>query len=336
MNEIKILLILVNPVDTGHLNLYREERKIKECSILNPCLKIETVPAARPADLISKIEKYKPHIVHFSGHGEGRKGLVFEDNRGQPQIVDSEALVNLFKYFAKEVKCVVLNSCYSEYQAKLISDYINYTIGMNSEIDDEVAINFAEAFYGNLNNIKTSNIESAYHEACLSLRLQGVKQDTEIVLFKNGNLFEKYFVIGSFSPNFFKDINYISDEKFYKTFGFYASPILRSAIDYCYKNSIKLQPHIFKEVKSFLDVDINTNKLKIVYSKSNRFFYYFGNILAIITSFVSIVFLCMFIYIHIIAIVPFISSFSFLIGIIHIFVRPYVLAKRIEQELQCM
>ena len=61
-----------------------------------------------------------PQIVHFSGHGEGRSGLYFEDEVGNAKLVTGSALGSLFKLFAQEsnIECVVLNGCYSEVQAK--------------------------------------------------------------------------------------------------------------------------------------------------------------------------------------------------------------------------
>lgn len=59
-----------------------------------------------------------PQIIHFSGHGEGHDGLVFEDDRGKPKLISGEALAGLFRLFADQVECVVLNRCYSAVQAE--------------------------------------------------------------------------------------------------------------------------------------------------------------------------------------------------------------------------
>lgn len=103
-----------------------------------------------------------------------------------------------------------------------------------------------------------------------------------------------------------------------------------------YGNVLRLEPNDFKKVKNLLYVDVNTYKLKIDNSKSNKFFYHFGKILIIPTSFVSIAFLIMYIFVHWIAIFPLISSCFFLFKMWEIFVSPHSTAKRVEKVLQCL
>jgi len=44
-----------------------------------------------------------------------QNGLAFEDLVGNPELIDSDALVNLFKLFSNRLECVVLNACYSKF-----------------------------------------------------------------------------------------------------------------------------------------------------------------------------------------------------------------------------
>ena len=61
-----------------------------------------------------------PAIVHFSGHGD-IDGIAIEDSLGNAKLIDTSAIGNLFELFSENIKCVVLNSCYSESQAMEIS-----------------------------------------------------------------------------------------------------------------------------------------------------------------------------------------------------------------------
>ena len=63
------------------------------------------------------------------------------------KAVSTGALADLFKLFAKQIQCVVLNACYAEVQAEAICQHIPYAIGMNQAIGDEAARKFAEGFY---------------------------------------------------------------------------------------------------------------------------------------------------------------------------------------------
>jgi tetratricopeptide (TPR) repeat protein len=125
---------------------------------------------------------FKPQIVHFTGHGEGKDGLAFEDTAGQLKLVDSEALANLFKLFSNRVECVVLNACYSDFQAEAISQYIDYVIGMSQAIGDRAAIEFSVGFYAALG--AGESIEFAYKLGCNAIQLEGIPEHLTPVLFK--------------------------------------------------------------------------------------------------------------------------------------------------------
>ena len=45
------------------------------------------------------------------------------------------------------IRCVVLNACYSEAQAQAIAEAIDCVVGMTSAVGDDAAIEFATAFY---------------------------------------------------------------------------------------------------------------------------------------------------------------------------------------------
>jgi hypothetical protein len=128
----------------------------------------------------------KPQIVHFSGHGTGEDGLVFEDIVGQEKVVDTEALTTLFKLFSVRVECVVLNACYSEIQAKAIVKHINYVIGMNQSIGDIAAIEFAVGFYTAVG--AGEPIEFAYQLGCNAIQLKGIPEHLTPVLYKKDEL----------------------------------------------------------------------------------------------------------------------------------------------------
>ena len=100
------------------LDIYHENRQRIENFI------IETTPAVRYRDIRRAMLDHEPNIVHFSGHGAGEEGLVFEDETGKTKLVETEALGRLFELFADSIQCVVLNACYSEIQAKAIAEHI--------------------------------------------------------------------------------------------------------------------------------------------------------------------------------------------------------------------
>lgn len=172
----KVLILAANPTTTP-LRLDEEVREID--SILQRAKKREQFQikqhwAVRVRDVSHALLDEKPQIVHFSGHGAGEDGLVLENETGQTQFVNAEALAGLFELFANHIECVVLNACYSEVQAKAIVNYIPYVIGMNKAIGDKAAIEFAVAFYDALGAGET--IDFAYKIGCTAIRMAGIAE----------------------------------------------------------------------------------------------------------------------------------------------------------------
>ncbi len=113
-----------------------------------------------PTSLPFMLDLYKPRIVHFSGHGQqGNKenksgGIFFIDEEKNAKLVRAEVLNKIFTLMRKkfDLDIVVLNSCYSEDQAKALQAEVPYVIGMKADVKDSVAIKFAESLYRGLAN----------------------------------------------------------------------------------------------------------------------------------------------------------------------------------------
>ena len=91
----KILLLAANPKGTTQLRLDEEVREIGEGLLRarqREQFQLVQRWAVRPRDVHRAMLDEKPQIVHFSGHGAGEEGLVFEDEVGQPKLVASVAL----------------------------------------------------------------------------------------------------------------------------------------------------------------------------------------------------------------------------------------------------
>ncbi|MGK7936502.1 MAG: AAA-like domain-containing protein [Xenococcaceae cyanobacterium] len=178
-----ILILSANPKGTTQLRLDEEVREIKEGfrrSNGRNNFEIITASAVRPRDIQRSILDNNPQIVHFSGHGTGEEGLAFEDNTGQVKLVDAEALAGLFELFAEQVKCVVLNACYSQVQASALAQHIPYVVGMNKAIGERAAIEFSVSFYEALGADK--DYVFAHKLGCSAVRMAGIKENLTPVL----------------------------------------------------------------------------------------------------------------------------------------------------------
>ncbi|MFN6473975.1 MAG: CHAT domain-containing protein [Nostoc sp. SerVER01] len=189
-----ILILTANPKGITPLRLDEQVREIDaglQRARHREQFVLEQKWAVRPRDIQRAMLDINPQIVHFSGHGTGDEGLVFEDETGSAKLVDGEALAGLFQLFADQVECVVLNGCYSEIQAEAISQYVNYVIGMKKAIGDKAAIEFAVGFYDALGSGKP--VEFAYKFGCAAIRLAGITEQFIPILKKKPNIEETIF-----------------------------------------------------------------------------------------------------------------------------------------------
>ncbi len=100
------------------------------------------------------MRRYKPDIVHFSGHGSADGALIFEDASGAAKPVSAEAVGEMFRVL-KGVRCVVMNACWSDTHATQIAKSVDCVIGMSRSVSDAAAIGFAAGFYGSLGDGKS-------------------------------------------------------------------------------------------------------------------------------------------------------------------------------------
>jgi len=153
MTQRTILIIASNPINTARIQLDKEIKAIQDIlrsSDKQQQFNLEIETAATFKSIFDALLRHKPEIVHFSGHGDGEKGLCLEGDNGKRQLLSTESLAEIFKLSQDFVKCVVLNACYSKVQANAILPYVDCVIGMTDKIADETAIEFAESYYRSL------------------------------------------------------------------------------------------------------------------------------------------------------------------------------------------
>ncbi|MBW4594901.1 MAG: CHAT domain-containing protein [Brasilonema angustatum HA4187-MV1] len=180
-----ILILTANPKSTTSLRLDEEVREIDaglKRAKRREEFNLEQRWAVRVRDVSQALLDFEPQIVHFSGHGSKDDGLAFENQTGDAQLVNTEALAELFKLFTAHTECVLLNACYSSVQADAIVQHIPYVIGMNKEIGDQASIEFAIGFYTALGAGKS--IEFSYQFGCNAIRLAGIPEHLTPVLKK--------------------------------------------------------------------------------------------------------------------------------------------------------
>lgn len=166
LDTIKVLFIAANP--GGGLDLADEQRAILkaiETSTNAAKIIIQDLPAARVDDFRSVLLKKDFDVVHFSGHSNA-KSLFFHGEGGAEDEVSMDAFAQAIANYP--VKCVVLNACSSI--TNLTDPISPITIGMDSAITDEAAVEFSRGFYDALANGK--NFARAFNEGRTALKLK--------------------------------------------------------------------------------------------------------------------------------------------------------------------
>jgi len=186
---LKILFLAANPKDTDQLRLDEEIREIKQALLqaeFRDKFEIEQEFAVRTSDIQAHLLRHKPHIVHFSGHGSEKSEIILEDKTGNSTPLSIRALSQLFSVLKDNIRCVVLNACYSEPQAQAIAKHVDCVIGMSKAIGDPAAISFSVAFYQALGFGR--DIKTAFDLGCLQIDLESLnEQDTPKLLAININ-----------------------------------------------------------------------------------------------------------------------------------------------------
>lgn len=173
VSKTQILAVFANPKGSDPLRLATESRVIHQC--LERCkhrenIGLKIIHASTIDDFARALLDQDYRIVQFSGHGT-EIGLAFENELGQINLIPQEALANTLQRYSPPIECVILNACYSNIQANLISLGVLYTIGMDGAISDEAAIEFTRGFYDAIGAGK--NIEFAYEEGINRMELKG-------------------------------------------------------------------------------------------------------------------------------------------------------------------
>jgi hypothetical protein len=191
---LRILFLASNPTEWGKLSLEEELQLIQEskgkAQESDPVIDIKIQPYAKVKDeeIISLIQSYQPHILHFAGHGNLERapapthkfglwrglrivknkelldipdeakpsGIVLETSDGTGRLLPSNVLQEIFAdpQTAKSIRLVFLNACWAQGQAELLVEKagVPFAVGMNNAVNDKAAVRFAQGFYQTLFN----------------------------------------------------------------------------------------------------------------------------------------------------------------------------------------
>ena len=193
----KILFLSANPKKTERLRFDKEFKEIQGSIAVSKARKRVSLllrTAVTPNDVQGYVEKEKPDIVHFSGHGSANGEIILEDENGNPKPIPAEIFANMFKVLDSQIRCVVLNCCYSAIAAKEIGRIVDCVIGIKTDLEDGVAVTFASAFYLALGENK--DLQLAFDFAVKEFVLKGglIEDKPELFIRSGMNPSETYLI----------------------------------------------------------------------------------------------------------------------------------------------
>jgi hypothetical protein len=166
-----ILFLAATPRELERIHPERELRKIERELRIDwnrEGFRLKSNEAVQLTDVSRALVENKPHVVHFSGHGDELGRIYLEDDEGHAKPTTTDGLAHMFGLYKSTIRCVVVNACHSLRLAETISRHIDYAVGMRDSIGDDAAILFSAGFYQAL--FGGEEIPRAFELACSLLQ----------------------------------------------------------------------------------------------------------------------------------------------------------------------
>ena len=142
---------------------------------------VELIPAfaAQATDIARELREKRPHIVHFSTHGDRTDhSLILNDGNGGVAPLLPEQLVTLLRPVASTLRCVILNACWSEAAAMQLQALqpAPYRVGTKGTLKDATALAFAFGFYQAL--LGGESLRNSFTAGLTNIRITNVPAGT--------------------------------------------------------------------------------------------------------------------------------------------------------------
>jgi hypothetical protein len=197
--RVTVLLFASEPRDLERPDLDREIREITEkvtTAKFGGRIDLRPWPAAEPLDLIPNMNRHKPHMVQFSGHGTP-DGLLMMGPRDRSAPLAADRLINMLKWAGEDLRIVFFNICDSEQHARAAARIVDAAIGMRGRMHDGPARVFAAHLYSAL--ASGISLKRGFHQACAAI---DDEPDSAIpqLFFRNGSDPHKVVLVRPDSP----------------------------------------------------------------------------------------------------------------------------------------
>ena len=184
-------VLMLGAAAGGDLRITREQARIRtavERALHRDLVELDAHPAATAAHLLDGLTRFRPHVVHFSGHS-AEDLIVFEqdtDHFHDGAVVSAGAFARAIAAVDEQPLLVLLNSCDSAPQASRLVDTVPLAIGMSASIGDIDAITYAARFYAAVAD--GQSIRSAHAQGRVAIEMAGLLDHDLPTLFHAGDV----------------------------------------------------------------------------------------------------------------------------------------------------
>lgn len=144
-----ILFFGASPNQHPLLNIDVEFREVQRAFDRDPNIRVIHSSATTLNNVPGFLQRHPAQLVHFAGHGS-KNALILMDDSENPVEVEIGAIGRWISAVGKSVQIVVLNACFTAEQARQLAHFVDCTIGIDSPVRDENALEFTSLFYESL------------------------------------------------------------------------------------------------------------------------------------------------------------------------------------------
>lgn len=150
--QIRVLVFLAEPRTLAPLRVERELdgiiRAFESCPDRDR-VQLREIYNPRLRDFFDNLVAFRPHVLHFSGHGSEK--IFFVTEEGQHAPLGSPSIAATFRGLGSEApKVLVLAACSSLNVARDLTRYVEFAIGVSDTLADADAIEFTSGFYAGI------------------------------------------------------------------------------------------------------------------------------------------------------------------------------------------
>lgn len=172
---VRVLFVSANVVETRLLGIDRELNQVQtlvDATTHRDRFALSTMPDIDITQVAHQLQKVRPKVLHFSGHGTDEGALIMRGPSGGHLPIKPDGLAKLLGILGDSLKLIVLNACFSDaLSQKIVAQMDVVVLGMTRLVQDATALQYARGLYQTL--FHGATIREAHDAAAAILAAMG-------------------------------------------------------------------------------------------------------------------------------------------------------------------